>query len=159
MTSSNTHEQSFKSIIEDTNQEQVSFDYKSSGYFKRIKLLNSKQEDENLLINFGEYQLFRAWVNDLELNEERTRIKQIPNDEMPIEDHQVLRNLYFGTYPNSTKAKNAIRRMVKKYKELYSDKPNNNTKYFADLIKRKETGLAADSTQTIRQQLSNLAYD
>ena len=159
MNSSNTHEQSLKNIIEDTNQEQVSFDYKSSGYFKRIKLLNSKEEDENLLINFGEYQLFRAWVNDLEVNEERTRIKQIPNDQMPIQDHQVLRNLYFGTYPNSTKAKNAIRRMVKKYKELYADKPNNNTKYFTDLIKGKEQCLAADSAQTIRQQLSNLNYD
>jgi hypothetical protein len=159
MTSSNTHEQSLKSIIEDTNQEQVSFDYKSSGYFKRIKLLNSKQEDENLLINFGEYQLFYAWVNDLELNEEKTRVKQIPNEEMPIQDHQVLRNLYFGTYPNSTKAKNAIRRMVKKYKELYADKPNNNTKYFADLIKKEETHLAANSAHAIRQQLSNLNYD
>jgi hypothetical protein len=159
MNSSNTHEQSLKSIIEDTNQEQVSFDYRSSGYFKRIKLLNSKEEDENLLINFGEYQLFRAWVNDLEVNEERTRIKQIPNDHMPIQDHQVLRNLYFGTYPNSTKAKNAIRRMVKKYKELYSDKPNNNTKYFTDLIKGQEQCLAADSAQAIRQQLSNLNYE
>lgn len=159
MNSSNTHEQSLKSIIEDTNQEQVSFDYRSSGYFKRIKLLNSKEEEENLLINFGEYQLFRAWVNDLEVNEERTRIKQIPNDHMPIQDHQVLRNLYFGTYPNSTKAKNAIRRMVKKYKELYSDKPNNNTKYFTDLIKGQEQCLAADSAQAIRQQLSNLNYE
>tara|TARA_R100001510_G_scaffold48435_1_gene46214 strand:- start:43 stop:522 length:480 start_codon:yes stop_codon:yes gene_type:complete len=159
MTSSNTHEQSLKSIIEETNQQQVSFDYKKSGYFKRMKNLDSKQEDENLLIRFGEYQLFRAWVNDLELNEERTRIKQIPNEEMPIQEHQVLRNLYFGTYPSSTKAKNAIRRMVKKYKELYADQANNNTKYFADLIKKEESHLAANSAQSIRQQLSNLNYE
>ena len=151
-----THEDALKAIIE--KQTVKDFDYKNTGYFKRLR--NLKADEQYGLIDWAEYVLFHTWARE---SVEQTKIKKppaVPNEELPILDHQVLRNLYFGMYPGSTKAKNSIRRMVKSYKEKHhSEETPLNCNRFSDIVERRQVDLANATQQKLRNELSKVPYE
>jgi len=159
--SSKTYESEIKQLIDESVL--ARFNYKQSGYFKRISHIskgawteNDDYKEQKALINYGEFELFKAWCLEAESQEKSSKIQNVSNEDMPIKEHQVLRNLYFGQYPNSTKAKNAIRRMVKSYTEKYhNDKPINGD-FLSDLLGRMEESMAWKSTDKLKTSLRRI---
>ena len=152
----NTHEDALKNIIE--KQVTKMFNYKQTGYFKRLK--NVDRDKQSGLVNWAEYTLFDAWAKEAVQKAKEKSPPAIKNEEMPTLDHQILRNLYFGAYPNSTKAKNSIRRMVKTYRDKYhtNDTPNNCNR-FSDIVDRRIIELEQRTRQNIRTQFAEISYD
>ena len=151
-----THEDALKAIIE--KQLVETFDYENTGYFKRCKQIDPVKE--NGLINWAEYNLFDAYAKEIERRAKQEKPPAVPNEEMPILDHQVLRNLYFGMYPGSTKAKNSIRRMVKNYKEKHhAEETPLNCNRFSDIVEQKKVDLEIKTNQKFRVALANISYE
>ena len=151
-----THEDALKTIIE--KQTVKDFDYKNTGYFKRYKQIDPVKE--NGLINWAEYTLFDAYAKEAERRAKQEKPPAVPNEEMPILDHQVLRNLYFGMYPGSTKARNSIRRMVKSYKEKHhAEETPLNCNRFSDIVEQKKVDLEIKTNQKFRVALANIPYE
>lgn len=151
-----THEDALKAIIK--KQVVKDFNYKNTGYFKRYKKVDPVKE--NGLINWAEYSLFDAYGREVEHQINKEKPPAVKNEEMPILDHQVLRNLYFGMYPGSTKAKNSLRRMIKSYKEKYhAEKTPINCNRFYDIVEQKKEDLINKTNQKFRVALANISYE
>lgn len=145
-----THEDELKDIIK--KQTIKRFDYNHTGYYRRIKNLDIVNQKD--LINYAEYTLFYTWAKECKLLNKEKKPPSTKNEDMPTLDHQVLRNLYFGAYPNSTKAKNSIRKMVKTYKEKYhqQETPINCNK-FSDIIEQRRLNILDATYMKFRSDL------
>jgi hypothetical protein len=161
--SSKTYESEIKQLIDESVL--ARFNYKQSGYFKRISniskgswMAEDNYKEQKALINYGEFELFKAWYLEVQSQENKSKIQDVSNEDMPDQDHQVLKNLYFGQYPNSTKAKNAIRRMIKSYTEKYHDnnKPVNGD-YLSDLLGRYQESMEWKSKDKLKTSLRRIS--
>lgn len=151
-----THEDALKAIIK--KQVVKNFNYKNTGYFKRYKQVDPVKE--NGLINWAEYSLFDAYAKGVEHQVNKEKPPAVKNEEMPILDHQVLRNLYFGMYPGSTKARNSIRRMIKSYKEKYhAEETPINCNRFSDIVEQKKEDLINKTNCKFRAALANIPVE